>query len=535
MTAALLLSVVFAPPAGEVRVELGEAVPVNRAAFGVNTSVANRVDADAAGRGDAYDRLATWSGATGFRFPGGTYASLYDLAAGRFYPFETWEPRLGRAAVWFDWTRWVAARLDAAEDRDAFDPTLFARWCEDRGATVSWVLNLATDPRDVPPDAHPAVTLARRLEAEGYPPRFVELGNELEGDSFAGRFPTVDDYLAEIDPLVAAIRAEVPDVEIACPSHVPMADALESDANNVSSGDRTARWAAVTRDRGDGIDLVNHSYLGLRDARRALGLKSYVAWVRAAKGDPAATAEFLAQSPARLAAAARDRLAGSGKRVWMTEWNLWTVPGDAGGWDALAGSPAHGLYVAGWLLEMAADSDTFRIAHLHNLSQAMFGLATLEGGDGEPAEVRAFAPGQLFARLAALARRGGTVAPLTVRGPAGGGWDLDGRLIWDDPTPAVTGAVFASGRGATVVLLNASRRALTLPAGAMRAIGAPTAGRAFAAGADPLVPVSATIPAGAAPGEGGPLTPRPLNVAGPVELPAFSLVELEFAAPGRPR
>ena len=447
----LLLATLAADP---VVAAAGEAVPCNRLVCGVNESIHSHHTDTPEAVGRAYRLLRPAM----LRYPGGTVASLWDFQSDRYLPVDVWEPRLGRRPIWVDWCQWQAKGMRAAAEKaggewSATDPVAFGRFAESIGAEVSWTLNLATDAAD-DPAAHPSLQLLRRLKAAGVPVRFVELGNELEGDSFADRWPAVEDFLAEVDPLVAVIRGEFPDAKLAIPSHVVMADAMESDANNpAGGGGRHLHWASVTRDREDGLALVNHTYLGGRGLKDAVGLKAYVAAVRAEKADPLLGVDFVLQSPHFMAEAAAAWVAYTDKKIWQTEFNLWLLDEDP--FAVYRDTPAEGLYLAAWLVEMLKRPDVFELAHWHSLLGPQFGLAELDGDD-----VRLSPAGEMFAFLSRLANEADRVRPVTLKdGPT-----VAGRLVWEgQASPAVSGIVFEKDGGEPrLVLLNLSREKVTV-------------------------------------------------------------------------
>ena len=511
MIAALLLSCV----AQVESLEVGESRPIEPLVLGVNQSLHTAAEHPES-LWTAYELL----GPTVVRYPGGTIASLWDTGSDRFVPVEQWEERLGRRPLWVDWTQWQARSINRrlsqpagrASLAAALDPVAFAERAAAIGAEVSWVLNLATDEPpsgDFAADPPAGLVFLRRLKAAGVPVRLVELGNELEGDSFNRRFPTVEDYFAEIDPLAKAIRAEFPDVRLAACSHVPMIDALESDANNpAGEAGRHAAWAERTLRRDDGYDLVNHTYLGGRGLEPALGLKPYVLAVRREAADPLLGVDFVLQSPQHMAAAAEAALAEApaGKRIWQTEYNLWTVGDDP--FARYAGTPTQALYLVAWQLEMLARPHVFAVAHTHSLLGDEFGVFGLPGDrdgtergegaaregdrnesaqnksaqnesaqnesaqnesaqeelartDGEvqrPVDVAIRPAANMLAALASLAEGAETVAPVGVRG------HQFGELLWSDTLPdAVRGVLLTRPDGERrLALVNLTREPVTI-------------------------------------------------------------------------
>ncbi len=504
-----------------VPVVAGDQIPLAPLIMGLNDNIGSLQSAIANNEEDLYWRAYAVANPTIIRYPGGTVASLWDFENNRFYPEEVWEERLGKKTIWMNWTTNLAKAAAAMPNRDRLGPEHFNQRATELGAEVAWVLNLATDPKNDRP--HAAVEFVNRLEQLGIPVKYVELGNEFEGASFVERWPDVDDFQKETDPIVAAIRKVAPGATLAVPSNVPM-NPIEGDLNNDSGKeDRHHKWATQTLERADGIDVVNHTYIGVRGAEDALGLKKFVAWVRAEKANPMLGAEFVVQSPALMVPLAVEHLAGSPKKIWQTEYNIWMPPGRSGGWERYNSTMTNALYMANWQLLMMQNPDTFLMANWHSLSGAVFGFITLENGGltVSPAV-------ELFSQLATTVRGAKTIRPLTFPG----GPELEGRMIWEGQSaPALIGIEFRGDADTISVITNSSAEPVMIQLGE----GPIETSTSFSiATSDPLESIRKPLPADATAPIRAPLAPQSLKVSdGVIELPPFSYSQIETASAER--
>ena len=494
----------------------GEEKPLAPLVMGINDNVGSLQAAIAGGNEDLYWRAYQVANPTLIRYPGGTVASLWDFENDRFYPEEVWADRLGKHTIWMSWTSRLAAGVAGTEDRSHLSPEHFAKKANEMGAEVAWVVNLATDPKDEKP--HAAVKFIQRLLDSGIKPRYVELGNEFEGASFVERWPSVEDYLAEIEPIVAAIREIAPDVKLSYPSSVPT-NSIEADENN-RSGElgRHGEWAGKTLAKKDGIDLVNHTYIGVRGAEQAVGLKKYVAWVRAEKADPMLGARFVVQNPAHMVPLALEHMHGSGKKIWQTEYNLWMPPGRSGGWERYSSTMTNALYMANWQLLMLQNPETFEMSNWHSLTGAVFGFVTFnkekDGLEVSPAV-------ELFSQLSTVVRQSKSIRTLGFPdGP-----QLEGLMIWEGKSaPALIGVQFSGDAGDIAVITNSSESPAIVRIGE----GKIDVAKSFSVGVtDPLEQIRKTLPSDAKAPIREPLPPVALTITdGAVTLPPFSYSQI---------
>ncbi len=513
-----IFSILVGPKAqaDPTQVVSGEEKPLAPLIMGLNDNIGSLQSAIASGREDLYWRAYAVANPTIIRYPGGTVASLWDFANNRFYPEEVWSDRLGKKTIWMSWTANLAKAAASMEDPERLGPEYFQERAHELGAEVAWVLNLATDPKDAQP--HAAVEFVDRLQNADIPVKYIELGNEFEGASFVERWPDIDDFQEETDPIVAAIRKIDPDVVLAVPSSVPTSP-IEGDLNNARGDeDRHEKWARQTLEREDGIDVVNHTYIGVKGAESALGLKKFVAWVRAEKEEPMLSAEFMVQSPAFMVPLAVEHMSGSPKKIWQTEYNIWMPPGRSGGWERYNSTMANALYMANWQLLMLQNPDKFLMANWHSLSGAVFGFITFED------DALAVSPAvQLFSQLATTVRAATSVRALNFpEGPA-----LEGRMIWEGrTTPALIGLEFSGDAGPVWVITNSSANPVSVQIGS----SAIDPARSFSmSAADPLEAIRKVLPADAVAPIREPLPPQNLKVAdGLIELPPFSYSQIRI-------
>lgn len=490
----------------------GKTVPVNKLIMGLNDNAGTLHNAFRAGNGELYWDSYKVANPGIIRFPGGTVASLWDYENDCFIDPDLWEERLGKTTVWMSWTMELAKSVNGSEDRKHLDPIEFYNRAVSVGAEVVWVVNMATDlPKQKP---HAAVKFVKRLVDADIPVKYIEIGNEFEGASFVERWPSVEDYLKEIDPIVKQIRKLAPGVKLAYPSSVSVASALESDANNQPGhGDgRHGHWAKVTQGRKDGIDLVNHTYIGVKSAKQSLGLKNYVAWVRAEKTDPELGVRFLAQSPSFMIQSAVQYMAKSDKKIWQTEYNIWMPKGRSGGWEKFCDTMANALYLANWKILMLQHPETFEMANWHSLSGATFGFIRTDEG-----HITASPAVQVFSDLSTLVKQSVELKPLRFKNDPGS----EGLLIWEGhQTRSLEGILLKMENGKlAAVIMNNSNKPISI---SLKFAGTPNVKGFSIAAADPLNKVRAKVSSDQIPVQ-GPLKPVKLAVTnGQVTLPPFS-------------
>jgi hypothetical protein len=255
------------------------------------------------------------------------------------------------------------------------------------------------------------LAMLRAARRVGMPVRLVELGNELYGTRYRGRFPSGAAYGRVATRWAAALHAAFPGVQVAA-----VADP-GGDVNLASAPGAAAAWnAGLARNLHGAQALTLHLYFASGLARRE----------RPAAGGPVTR---LLAAGAGVVAAMRSHIDRSRLATWVTEWNLF---------DRVAPVQetwAQGLAVAAVGIDLLADPRVTQIDNHALVASAPFGalFASTDGlrnADpqfarvGDPPATKLYgrsADGVAMGALLAALRGapGGRLAPVTFAGGEG--------------------------------------------------------------------------------------------------------------------
>lgn len=418
--------------------------------LGVNTGVQRHSD------NKDYWHLAGLTGTTMVRYPSGTPSSFWDWKNTGFFDAETGVKRLKDRPVWMTWVPNTIKRInDDPRREDKYSMPAFQQFADSFGAEVSWILNVATDtPESLKEQVDYALANGIRL-------KYVELGNELNGASFAKRFPTFESYYQQIKPVVDHIRKVSPETKIAIPTHV--GSHVSSDANNTSlGGSRDQDWEHRALHNTDGLHLVHHSYLG-PNASKIIAREIFLE-------DEDKLPEFYLAAPYHLINEWESVMAEQApeKKIWLTEYNLWTLSPDVMAWKD---SMVYGLVFAHWWMRLL-ESPSIEMAHYHDMESTLFGLFSLPSGwDGfmensgsydegkeDFSKVLTYPQMALLSQISQAAKNATEIEKLELKNAP----QLEPRAYWtyqEKPSaPGIVARVYQSPEKTTLVVLNLTNK-----------------------------------------------------------------------------
>lgn len=295
-------------------------------------------------------------GVRAYRFPGGTNANGYDAQTGLMYANL-------RKPIWGQ----CNDRHPNGVKIQDYMVTANAL----PGHQAQYVINLvsAPDPTDPSGETGFAMTTtaefvaeAKRLSAvlakrvaEGFDPRFIELGNELYLPMWSEAVPDVADYLARLDAFIPAIRGVAPDVPLGVV--IPLEERFKNLPDEGSSGS-ISKWVVPSTVDFDAVIL--HAYHPL-----TLELKKWYEGEVDSIED-VATNWFVAADRGIESAMEFTQANYPERDVWVTEWGVlrggWTLPAEE--WPRLMDSTIIVMHTASMYLELLR-YDQIDLANAH--------------------------------------------------------------------------------------------------------------------------------------------------------------------------
>ncbi|MBB6442004.1 hypothetical protein [Phycisphaera mikurensis] len=499
-----------AAPMSGVTVGFGEAVPVNRGAFGLNN---NNAAADARTNGDAYPALIKALGATSSRYLGGSSSSFWDWRTGKYIPADE------ITAIWPEhhgnWMLPLVADVARLPD-GTLGPDNYAAFAEKAGVDVQWMTNFTTREDD-------QADMVRHLHDEGIPVKYLELDNETYfwGAEFGGGEDRSRKYIERVKDFTPLLRELYPDARVGV---VASENGVFADEMHEKEDAHTLWNGVITRP-------------AYRDLYDAFILHHYVMNQGTLDGVADGNVSDATLGPAFLTCPevtlghAIDVLAEEhgGIPMWITEFNVIgyyrignpddekpdTGVTDADAWIArTAHTPWNAIYQAGFWLMALQHPEAIEILNHHSVTNVDLGWGLGLPVSTEEADLTA--TGQLFAHLSHLAVGADGVMPLTFEGNP----DL-GSAFGGEEAGALQGvAVERDGKKHLIVInRGADPVSIAMPGGgAAERISYrtdrenPRTSRVKLAGETPVW-------------RQGPMEPETVAVGagGRVELPAFSL------------
>ena len=433
------------PPGAEgevIVVETSESgiKPLNELVFGLNLNVKHAL----AGR--KLDDSLMLTRPTIIRYPGGTWSACWDWRNQTVFPEDHVVGRMNKHAVWMEWISRAKPEFDKPASKKLTRMDRFVAMAEEVEAEISWVLNFNSD------TVESAIEMVDHIHAEGYPLKYIELGNEYNGASFNRRFRTVTDYLREARPIVEHIKLHYPHTRMAYPSNIPIESHKDADQTERMDAEslRHQEWDQVIAGLRDGVQLVDHHYIGFPPHKEEQLREDYERFTAAGQEEQI---RFYLAAPYLMLKASEafmDSHAPTDKTIWVTEFNQWLNSGPT---RAYVDTMINALYMASWQL-YALDSDRIELAHWHSLVGGNFGFVDIEGGTFSVSPAV-----QVFSHLSRLARSAETIT-VPVMSPQPRRTE---QIAWAGASAPVLQAVQFNGESRkTMVLLNLHSRSLAV-------------------------------------------------------------------------
>ena len=469
LAAAAAVSLLAAPAApahaedSSVTVEVGEALPVNRGAFGINE---NNAVASAITNNPAYPALIRALGATHARYLGGSSSSFWDWRTGKYISEEEVD------AVWSkDHGNWMFPLIaEVAELEDGtLGPLNYAKYAQKAGVEAQWMVNLTTR------DADDQADMFRLLHENDVPVEYVELDNETYfwGAVFGGGEDRSLNYIRRVAELSPEIRELYPDARIGV---VASENGVFADEMHEQEDAHTLWNGVITRPEfRDHFDaFILHHYVMTQGTLDGVGGHADGEQKGSGASDAQLGRAFLTCPQVTLEHAVgvlEDK--HDGIPMWITEFNVIgyyrignpddekpdTGVTDADAWIARTAHNAwNAIYQAGFWLTALQHPEAIEILNHHSITNVDLGWGL--GLPVSETEADLTATGQLFAHLAHLVVDADAVHPLELSGnPA-----LD-DAFGEGEAAALQGVAVERDGQRTLILINRGDQAVsaTLP------------------------------------------------------------------------